>query len=449
MGGITTRNVTELTDTSNPPQTLTPDAVIFFARYGVFFDISSEEIMDKSKANVVGKILICVQVIWFAIQVIARLTAGYPLALIEVHTVVHVLCALVMYILWWEVSFAKFCECRDILLIVSTQKPQDISEAIAQSTSRHLDILASLYVHSLDRKDVEARSLRFYGTRDVTSQMQNFQKVVAETDDQSHQVVIIGVQPPTISNHKAPKDVRRENTTCEIFGGQALLHSLIGPESDRSPRYLSAKDIRRWDCLAELLCRSDMQDAVNRLSSARPISHDSNDDSKPGVNVSKLLTSINPQIADSLISHQPNFKFISDGLRLKSTHFIISWHRDPLLLLILVILPIAYGGIHLAAWNFQFASYIEGLLWKIACIYIMATYIGVRAVEEARDFTKLSIWSIPGFLMAMFFYLIASTLHLLFFLSRIYLLVQSFIGLRHVPIGVYAALPWVQNIPHI
>lgn len=109
MGGIIARDIVELTDHVDPPRTLTPTAVLFFARRGVFFDVSSEEILDKSKANVVGKVLICIQVIWFAIQVITRLGAGYPLTLIEVHTVVHVLCALVMYILWWEVSSAKVC----------------------------------------------------------------------------------------------------------------------------------------------------------------------------------------------------------------------------------------------------------------------------------------------------------------------------------------------------
>ena len=34
-------------------------------------------------------------------------------------------------------------------------------------------------------------------------------------------------------------------------------------------------------------------------------------------------------------------------------------------------------------------------------------------------------------------------------LSRIYLVVELFTSLRNVPIGVFAALPWVQNIPHI
>ena len=116
MGGIITPDIMELTDKPNPPQTLTPEAVLLFARHGVFFDVSSGEILDKSKANVLGKVLICIQVIWFAMQVIARLAAGYPLALIEIHTVVHVLCALVMYILWWEVSLVLFCEGCLVLL---------------------------------------------------------------------------------------------------------------------------------------------------------------------------------------------------------------------------------------------------------------------------------------------------------------------------------------------
>lgn len=336
------------------------------------------------------------------------------------------------------------------MLIVSTKKPQDILEAIPQSTSKHLDILASLYVNTLNHNDVEAGGLRYYGTRDVTSHMQNFQKVFTETNDESHEVVVISGQPSTTSNHKAPNDIRREDTTCELVEGQALLHSLIGPESNRSPRYLSVKDVRRWNYLAELLRYSDMQEAANRLLSARLISRGTNDESKLGVNIRMLLTSINPRIFDSLISHQPNFPFMSDGLRLKRIDFIFSWHHDPLLSLILVILPIAYGGIHVAAWNFQFASYVEGLLWKAACIYIMASYLGIRAVEVAIHFsTPLSIWTNPGVSMALCLYLILSTLHLLFFLSRIYLFVESFIGLRQVPIGVYTTIPWVQNIPHI
>ena len=112
MGGIVTHDVAKISDDIDEPVVLTPDAVIQFARRGVFLDISRGMISDKSKANLLGKGLVCIQVVWFLIQCIARAAAGYPLALLEVHTMVHVVCALSMYALWWEVSLEileEFC----------------------------------------------------------------------------------------------------------------------------------------------------------------------------------------------------------------------------------------------------------------------------------------------------------------------------------------------------
>ena len=127
MGGIVTHDVAKISDSVKEPLVLTSDAVIQFARSGVFFDISREVISDKSKANLLGKGLVCIQVIWFLIQCIARAAAGYPLALLEVHTMVHVVCALLMYALWWEVSLEileEFCvsslgSCRNLRMSLS------------------------------------------------------------------------------------------------------------------------------------------------------------------------------------------------------------------------------------------------------------------------------------------------------------------------------------------
>lgn len=85
--------------------TLTPKGVISLAKQGFFLDVSPETISDKSKANIITKALICIQVLWMVIQCLARKAAGYPLALLEIHTMVHVFCALMLYILWWEVRF--------------------------------------------------------------------------------------------------------------------------------------------------------------------------------------------------------------------------------------------------------------------------------------------------------------------------------------------------------
>lgn len=83
---------------------LTPLGVIALARQGHFVNINQSTIEDKSKANILTKSLICIQVSWMVIQCIARAAAGYPLTLLEVHTMVHVVCAICMYALWWNVG---------------------------------------------------------------------------------------------------------------------------------------------------------------------------------------------------------------------------------------------------------------------------------------------------------------------------------------------------------
>jgi hypothetical protein len=90
---------------SGPPKaTLTSNGIAFLASEGHFFNISPETISDKSKVNITGKVLICVQVTWMVIQCISRKAAGYPLTLLEIHTMVHVVCALLLYRFWFEVS---------------------------------------------------------------------------------------------------------------------------------------------------------------------------------------------------------------------------------------------------------------------------------------------------------------------------------------------------------
>lgn len=102
MGGFV-YDVENLTN-SFSLMTLTPRGIIALARQGQFVDISTQDITDKSKADFFTKSLVCVQVSWMVIQCIARKAAGYPLTLLEIHTMVHVVCALTIYMLWWKVS---------------------------------------------------------------------------------------------------------------------------------------------------------------------------------------------------------------------------------------------------------------------------------------------------------------------------------------------------------
>ena len=90
--------------------TVTPRGIIALAIQGHFVDISPEDITDKSKADIFTKSLICIQVSWMVLQCIARKAAGYPLTLLEIHAMVHVVCALILYVLWWKVSSRPICD---------------------------------------------------------------------------------------------------------------------------------------------------------------------------------------------------------------------------------------------------------------------------------------------------------------------------------------------------
>ncbi|RPA83019.1 hypothetical protein BJ508DRAFT_198761, partial [Ascobolus immersus RN42] len=50
----------------------------------------------------VSKALVCMQVVWMLMNVIARQVAGLPITLLEVHVVIQVVITIFTYVLWWN-----------------------------------------------------------------------------------------------------------------------------------------------------------------------------------------------------------------------------------------------------------------------------------------------------------------------------------------------------------
>jgi hypothetical protein len=109
--------------------TITTNGLLFLADQGYFFELSTETIVDKSKANLLAKSLVCLQVLWVAGQTIERKIAGYPISILEIHTLVHVFCALIMYTLW-------------------IQKPYGVNEATIIGNGIAEDVLAFIVTSS-------------------------------------------------------------------------------------------------------------------------------------------------------------------------------------------------------------------------------------------------------------------------------------------------------------
>jgi hypothetical protein len=97
MGGYRIRTMKNWPDGC----TLTPEGVLLFAKLKSLPELEKETILDRSKADDLVKGLACSQALWIILQVIARKTSGLPVTLLEINTVAHVVCAILMYTVWW------------------------------------------------------------------------------------------------------------------------------------------------------------------------------------------------------------------------------------------------------------------------------------------------------------------------------------------------------------
>lgn len=82
---------------------VSPDTMLWVAQEGYNIRIDPKRISDKSKANTIQKCLVVFQATWMAVQSLTRRAYGLPLTLLEVHTMVHVLCAAIIYAFWLKV----------------------------------------------------------------------------------------------------------------------------------------------------------------------------------------------------------------------------------------------------------------------------------------------------------------------------------------------------------
>ena len=115
---------------------------------------------------------------------------------------------------------------------------------------------------------------------------------------------------------------------------------------------------------------------------------------------------------------------------------------------------------HTTAWNFEFPSGTEQLLWRIACIDAMGGVISLLTLfafavflhEHSLHLLTKSFFALePGVMPYLFrLLLVVGIMNLpLFLLSRLYIVVETFASLRRVPEGVYSTVEWAEYIPHL
>ena len=509
--------------------TITPTGVVFMASEAYFPRIKRSDIQDKSKADVLAKGLVCVQVVWTVGQVIERKLASYPLTMLEVHTIVHVVCALLMYGLWIQkplnvqdatvIEFREAPELLGIMLQSSVERSRSLTGFVCESRSdppyypeppmrwyKDLSNLDPLHVNL----DAVESVLEPHCLQKIKARPEICLSLVSEGD---------GQPPPQISTpfclssedpygvvHRYPMGsinwqytpASGAEAVCTVVAGQALF-SGIGPKlpwptwrsrdtppppsgPDR-PFYLNGYPLTMFEPISRV---SLSQKDLERLSLAdswitkvaRKGSWNISQPSFPQqVDFENILRTASCEYnnlklwSGTMVSRRAK-NLAADILKISE--------ESAYLATALALLPAAYGSVHLVALDIVFPTAIEKLLWKSSCFILIgaaATYgiLGLvvyadqhiskaRRVRKERKAKSCSSSGGPPYIVHQrepldflfdTFQPIVSPFLVLFaipyFAARIYLVIESFISLRHVPIGVYQTPSgnFISYIPHL
>jgi hypothetical protein len=140
----------------------------------------------------------------------------------------------------------------------------------------------------------------------------------------------------------------------------------------------------------------------------------------------------------------------------------VNVHRN-LLPSIFAFTALAYGGLHLSAWNDFYPSRVERILWIIAALWIASSGALVWAFFSARLLKKKVIsasqkrvlyrcneasnqweyWSSKFVKWCVYFIGIS------FAVARVFLVVEAFVSLREAPKRMYLTPDWSNFIPHL
>jgi hypothetical protein len=429
------RNVTRLT--------FTPKGVLLLARCGYLPSVPLSEIKDKSKTDEMGKLLACIQALWMVIQIITRLASGMPITLLEITTMGHVLCALIIYALWWY-------------------KPRWINEPTRLEGDWIPTICAFMCMASQVDDDgkgdadfqqrfavdtAEISQLRyFYAYRNT----ENAPATEAGSDNQD------GIDVDTVQRNRSES------------GG-----SLFRPRTRSTPDASANADVERTTIVFAKTIDAVTQhrhvlasEAIAQYPAIRNIMQYPYADSvKKEVAALRLYPEMPERVRRGIRTFEPTSK---EWLECETEHLVCmsasNWPSDGLLRptgglamgTVLWFSSIAFSAVHIAAWNESFPSLPEQWLWRSSSVYIgfsgcLWSFIHVLAQLSS------SVWWLwydlltgqgPK-LLKHFLTVICTICGIAYIFARLFLIVDAFATLRSLPVASFLVPQWTISVPHV
>ncbi|WXC61412.1 hypothetical protein SNK03_007287 [Fusarium graminearum] len=431
-----------------------PASVIWLAERGHWIKVRKQDIDDKSKANTIQKALVLIQVLWMVTQCIARRINDLPVSLLEIHTIVHVVCAVFLYACWFE-------------------KPLDVQEAIVLSADKFRgEIAAMLQRH-------------FYS--DISYKMALFPP--KRTEEQL---------PPTDSKgspmrwiHNQPGQVMKEGDIMP--SGLALSAAKVRKNPDSSTYEF---DPQEESTGVSFVLEPQFMERWRQIFTTYPfegrgrLTHDPDKlimRAKGQDDGPQDLTNVEGILYIPTIKELEPPGWVTDGERLfwetesifhlhwwdeseegKKKYWKTSIRNSDLtflswqFILLAIFLTGVYGGVHMSIWGQVFPSNVEDIMWKVSCLILVSWLPAIILIllmfvpllmllehwEEKNDGMVRAMLSITGYVIALLPVVILLTLWLAYISARIFIIVESFLCLRRAPVGVFLSPEWVELFPH-
>lgn len=397
---------------------LTPDGLVALFEHWPHLvpNLSQADIEDKSKADVLVKLITCWQALWFCIQCISRLAQGLSISLLELNVFGHAICALFIYSLWWS-------------------KPKDVQEP-TKLVGDEADAVAALLTtlsplgqgqatrQALERVSVFKRLKIFIGWNkppevDVWTP--------AEPSDHSCSLPPLAIASYAIEEVVYPGTIRIGDTHWTLRG-----------------RFDEAIDLN----VAKHLACSTLVDKTTVARLKKIQHHDK---------VEALRPQIGKPIMPYILGRNRNW-WLADNVYdriFDQKSFGLSAG----------IVSFLYGGLHVTAWNAGFPTNVEQLLWRSSSLTVALALIafamfltaldGVDWISDhapeqnsTRGLRKLLDWI--GRTFAVVVFIVGPFIVFPWYVfCRVFLVVESFINVAHLSAADLRVPSWSQYVPHV
>ncbi|KAK0616985.1 hypothetical protein B0T14DRAFT_498097 [Immersiella caudata] len=482
----------------SPRLALNRKAVTVLARSGMLPDISKESITDKSKADALAKALVITQASWLILQCIMRFANGLHVTALELNTLAHAVCALLIYALWWH-------------------KPLDITEPALLAGGWAPGLAATLWACSRGEianvrwieKDLALALRAFCDEPDSAEQLaqslagdpeQEYSITIIETETRRKTTYNLMVHDPP---HPITFTVHGNGEKNPILllmapGANALLcppRPSMAHGNTGTYNAITLSHLVRWQLLRRLVHDQPLLAALLFREAGVSI-RDIRDSSlcyeicTAPMEVAKFIQASFPDkilrmtylrsISLDRLGYEPVTTGISNWVeagpdtaeRAASTFqsMAVFW-----------LAALIYGALHAIAWKDHFATPAEALMWKISCIYvagygsvviaILAPWEALRRYEmyqyprldenwhhrpegklerNGQDFWSEKLSNRTKNRLKWFGSVVFIVTPVLFyFFCRVFLVAEGFVGLRSLPALAFHTPEWTQYLAHL